>query len=503
EWTELNRVRVDVYGSNGNRAAVSYKTHRIYDENNSWNMIENVQINTWYKLEVAMLWNGTDYGDDTVRVTLYDDEGSVVEGGIVTVTTTGIVNDVEYISLTMNNGGDGQDPDAFIDDISISTSVQISEPITVPLAGTPVPYMIPEGPGLYVTFDEDAEPISYGMTSSFTGDWDFSGAVAGTSNGVAAYRTTMANEGDTVTAMSNDEDWILELIYKHNAPYTGSSGEMMTIMDLDAAETDDRRILALLDTGNNNWEFAHGIIGDWQSIGDTFAMTEDYYTITVHYKASAQTMDVYVDRLGGLFIEDVTTANDNFAVDCVTLEAMTAGTDRFRSLKLARFPEASDTGWPWVESHPFTIQGLTMVPAYLDGTEYLDAGMNTLLIWKGREGLFQTAVQYGLPWHYYAIYKQLQMTPLEYEVYVAGKKALAQQLYQNYPGGTGFQYWDEPLHPAVPYLTELFEWSHEAFPGALAYTNVYSGGSSAGKYYDTPKDGGGNYTAPPVPYTYD
>ena len=502
-WTELNRVRIDVYGSNGNRAAVSVKSGRIYDENNSWNVIENIQINTWYKLELAMLWNGTDYGDNMARVTVYDDQGYVINNGIVIVTTTGIINDVDYINLAVNNGGSGPGPDGFIDDISITNSVSVVPAAVVSLTGTPVPYMIPTGPGLYVTFDQDAVPISYGMTSLFADDWSFNGSSGSTSNGAVQYRTTLANDGATVTTMSDTEDWILELVYKHEAPYTGTERAMMTLLSQNAPDTADRRILSLVDRGNNIWGFRHGMAAGWQSIGDTFSMTEDYYTITVHYKASAQAMDVYVDRLGGLFISDVTTANNNYAVDFVGLESMQTGTDRFSSLKLARFPEASDAGWPWVRGHSFTIQGLTMLPYYLDGQEYLDAEMNTLLIWKGREGLFQIAEQYGLPWNYMAVSKQLDMTPIQLAVHIINSKNSALYFYQTYPGGTGFSYWDEPRHPAVPTLTELLEWSHQTFPAELAYTNVYSGGSPDGKYYDTPKDGNGNYTEPPVPYTYD
>ena len=133
DWTELNRVRMDVYASNGSRVAVSYKIHRIYDENTSWNMIDNVPINAWYKLEVALLWNGTDYGDDAVIVSLFDDTNHVLPNGIQTFTTGGgVMNDVSYLNLSMNNGSGSGVPEIWIDDFSIvGGTIAIPEPSMV------------------------------------------------------------------------------------------------------------------------------------------------------------------------------------------------------------------------------------------------------------------------------------------------------------------------------------------------------------------------------------
>ena len=156
-------------------------------------------------------------------------------------------------------------------------------------------------------------------------------------------------------------------------------------------------------------------------------------------------------------------------------------------------------GRDWVRSHPFTISALLLEDTGFE--HYQDLGMNTALIWKGREGLFEKSVARGMPWHYMGL-RNLKKTQGGYDTapskeYLEGAKAF----YDAYPGGQGFVIWDEPRHPAFPIMAEAMQWYRETFPEALAYSNLYSAGAPSGKYYDS-RDADGQYIDPPVPYGY-
>ena len=211
----------------------------------------------------------------------------------------------------------------------------------------PVPVFNDPGPGLYVTFDYNEQPISYGRVDYFSGNWIFGDRLDGvTDTGVVQYRTTLRDDTGTVTGMSNAEDWALEIVYKHAYAYTTVPRSAFLVMDLDAPDTVDQRILSLVDNGNNSWQFYRGAATGWESVGDTFAMDMTYrHTFRVHYKASTQSMDIYCGRLGGLVLADVTTVNNNYAVDFIELNNMNgAGTEKWRNLRIGQVPDPEDLG---------------------------------------------------------------------------------------------------------------------------------------------------------------
>ena len=58
-------------------------------------------------------------------------------------------------------------------------------------------------------------------------------------------------------------------------------------------------------------------------------------------------------------------------------------------------------GKRWVRSHPFHLSALTQSDPLFDVDEYRGAGLDTLMAWKLRPGLFEKSVAAGLPIHYH------------------------------------------------------------------------------------------------------
>ncbi|HUT73801.1 MAG TPA: hypothetical protein VM221_03065 [Armatimonadota bacterium] len=164
-----------------------------------------------------------------------------------------------------------------------------------------------------------------------------------------------------------------------------------------------------------------------------------------------------------------------------------------------------DFGKQWVRNHPLTLMALLLDSDTYDPAWYKELNLTAALIWKGREGLFEKSAANGMPWHYYALpnLKKTKDAADDYDALAQERMDLARSFHDKYAGGAGFLIWDEPRHPAFPAMAQAMAWFRETFPEMLGYSNLYSGGAPAGKYYDTEPDAEGNYTAPPVPYGYE
>ena len=184
----------------------------------------------------------------------------------------------------------------------------------------------------------------------------------------------------------------------------------------------------------------------------------------------------------------------------------------------------ADFGKRWVRSHPFTLMGLVLRGEGVADDKYVEAGFNTMLIWKGREGIFEGAVRMGLSWHFHlyksalagevrgerldewadmgpsGMAKELERTrpdPME------GQKEPVKELRETYPGCGGFIVWDEPIRPEMKTAGKAVAWLKQTFPDVLVYSNAYPYGAIPGKYYGAVWIGPNTHKAPPVPFTYE
>lgn len=132
-------------------------------------------------------------------------------------------------------------------------------------------------------------------------------------------------------------------------------------------------------------------------------------------------------------------------------------------------------GKRWIRSHPFYISGLTQVPDRYEVEMYKAAGLNTLLAWKPREGLFEKSAAAGIPWHYHIHHTRYGETPDEVVAH-------AKKLLDKYPGCTGLMFGDEPNQAIMEKLGETCAVLRKAFPGKLIYSNAFPIGATADDY---------------------
>ena len=159
-------------------------------------------------------------------------------------------------------------------------------------------------------------------------------------------------------------------------------------------------------------------------------------------------------------------------------------------LSEVRFHLAQENrGWQWVRTHPTYLSGLLQIPDIFNVNRFRNSGLNTLLPWKLRDGVyFREAAEGGMSWHFH-IHSEGQYGQTPEEVVAAMR-----QYVEEYPGCTGFQYGDEPQHlrmaEVAPYLAAL----REAFPDKVVYSNALpQGAASMDKYYGGPAPPGYGY----------
>jgi len=155
---------------------------------------------------------------------------------------------------------------------------------------------------------------------------------------------------------------------------------------------------------------------------------------------------------------------------------------------------AAHFGKQWVRSHPFTLMALTQRPEAVLDDKYREAGLNTMLAWKPRDGLFEAAVRQGLPWHFNVNKRNERLTD--------ELKAQIDGLMTRFEGGAGFLVFDEPKLLEMARAGEVAAWIKATYPDVLVYSDAYpiAGGAKlcGGEWLAS-----GLYDEPSVPYSYD
>ena len=130
-----------------------------------------------------------------------------------------------------------------------------------------------------------------------------------------------------------------------------------------------------------------------------------------------------------------------------------------------------DFGKQWVRNHPFTIMALTLRPAAVADEKYSAANLNTFLVWKRKEGLFESAVRQNLPWHVHLLDHDKKSGNM-----ISDRlKNQFSELLKTYPCGQGALIWDEPRDVReMREVGSMVAWMKENHPDILVYSNVYS-----------------------------
>ena len=132
----------------------------------------------------------------------------------------------------------------------------------------------------------------------------------------------------------------------------------------------------------------------------------------------------------------------------------------------------ADFGQEWIRCHEFTITGLTLRSTAVEDDKYSKANMNTMLAWKPfREGMLESALRQGLPWHMHS-----GKYPLNDEL----KERLSGLIERN-PGCEGILVWDEPEFKDMEKVAEVVTWLRETYPHKLVYSN---GGPADLEYFE-------------------
>jgi hypothetical protein len=156
----------------------------------------------------------------------------------------------------------------------------------------------------------------------------------------------------------------------------------------------------------------------------------------------------------------------------------------------------ADFGRQWVRSHPFTISALVQRSEVAIDQRFVDAGLNTMMIWKDRPPLYAWAAEQHIPWHLHVNKREKQLT--------GELKSRIDSTLQAHPGCEAALVWDEPNRSEMPAAAEVVEWLKQAHPNLLVYSNAYPGSvGSLAKHYGGKWLASGVYDEPPVPYSYD
>jgi hypothetical protein len=138
-----------------------------------------------------------------------------------------------------------------------------------------------------------------------------------------------------------------------------------------------------------------------------------------------------------------------------------------------------DFGLQWVRQHAFTLMGLCQVEATFDPATYRAAGFNTLLAWKARAGILESAEKAQLP-HFLHLYAK-QGPDDEFKQRVA-------DLQQRYPQCMGIIINDEPNLAQMPVTRDAIAWLRTAYPNLLVMSNGYPMGAESKESAGGPRD---------------
>ena len=355
-------------------------------------------------------------------------------------------------------------------------------PIVTPAVG---------GVGLNVPLNTNLNVSGWGVNQFLGNGFLMDGIAARTNSNpgfarFARYQTAVQGQ-NTPTAMPANQDWAIEIGYKH----TGNHSSINSPFFVKNFGEDDR-FVALLNNGGDNWSLGVGnATGGYDMAASQIALGTGWNRFNFHYKAATQSIDAYLNNK--LLAADVSLGHGEYNPDHVQIEFSGAGTDWFGDIKIGdAVPRTRSVnfGNEWVRSNPFTLQALVARDSSIIEPWYRDANFTNVLAWENNVGLVDKAGEIqGLPWHWHTG-EQLLTPSLKFTV----QTWMAQR-----PGGEGFLVWDEPTRTEFQGVREVTDWIKQSYPETLVYGNV----STIGRVgYNYAQEYGSDPSPPPVPYDY-
>ncbi|MHB9071536.1 MAG: hypothetical protein ACYC54_14355 [Sedimentisphaerales bacterium] len=138
-----NKIRLDVYDTSGERFAIGIYSRRVYNENNNYNMIENVNVGEWYWFDLLLAWDAESdsYGNSAFLQVWNEDKVHLFAQAIMLTNGNDLLN-VNKIQLMMRSGATGGTllprPTCYVDDLE--APLTDSGPV-LPVCGDPAhPY---------------------------------------------------------------------------------------------------------------------------------------------------------------------------------------------------------------------------------------------------------------------------------------------------------------------------------------------------------------------------
>lgn len=366
--------------------------------------------------------------------------------------------------------------------ILIATSAGAQPPLVVPPAG---------GVGLNIPLNNNLNVDSWGVNQFLGNGFLMDGIAARTvsSSGFARfarYQTAVQGQS-TPTAMLADEDWAIEVGYKHTGAYSSINSPFF-VKNFGS----DKRIVALFNNGGDNWSLGVGNdSGGWDTVASQIQLGTGWNRFNFHYKSASQSIDAYLNNK--LVAGDMMAGHGQYNPDHVQIEFSGAGTDWFGDIKIGdAVPRTRSVtfGNEWVRSNPFTLQGTVARDSSLVNTLYRDANFTNVLAFENNVGLVDKAWEIQeLPWQWHTG-EQLLGPNLKFTI---------QTWMVQRPGGEGFLVWDEPTRTEFQGVREVTDWIKQNYPETLVYGNVNSIGRVG---YNYAQEYGSDPNPPPVPYDY-
>jgi hypothetical protein len=372
-------------------------------------------------------------------------------------------------------------------------AVQVGEIFAAP----PEVVLQPSKVGLNVPLDDNLQSVTYGADQFLGSGFATDGIAARTLDDAslprfARYGTTLFGQG--ATALSPDEDWAIEIAYKHTGDY-GASQNPFFIQHRE----DDTRVLALFpSSGSDNWSLGAGnATGSYTMVATDLELEERWNRFHFHYRADSQTIDAYLNKQ--LIAPGIALGHGRYDPNQIQLEYTGAGTDWFGEVKMGGAQPRSRSqnfGNEWVWNQPFTLQALVTRSSSLADPRYRDANFTNVLAWENEAAIIDNAVEeQGLPWHWHTDTRTLSSSLMDD----------LDNYLQNYPGGEAVLVWDEPRRTDFQHVGQVTDWIKQNHPELMVYGNLstfLTPGNNYGYEYGTTFVPGVGYEDPPVPYDY-
>ena len=204
---------------------------------------------------------------------------------------------------------------------------------------------LPPGPGLNAPFEDDGDVDDYGVNQGVAGvTWNTFAGNMGIGS-YAYYSTSLYADNSTVTAMPTDSDWVFKITYCSNG---SNYNDQAFVLKAHEGQPTEQNVIDLYNNGSGTWSLRCAT----SAVATGLAFDDGaFHTLIVHYAASSQTLDAYLDDK--LIASDFTASHSDYAIDYIQLQNHrdVSSYDYFHGIQIAQMaPESDSCGDP---AHPY------------------------------------------------------------------------------------------------------------------------------------------------------